>query len=992
MIPNSLSNEYAADREPNLTVNPANPMQMAASAFTPDPMNSGSGPIFVSTDGGDTWMLNVVLPGGNSTSDISLRFAGASNMLYIGMLRSNTLYFNVLRTSNLLAPGVLTPLVSRPSVDQPYVQAATALGGSDRIYVGLNDYAATAGATATSETSLDVATTPAPAGLDPLRLEHRATCGQNGPAVRTAIHPDGTVYALYQRWTTCPSGGSAGTGAVADLVLARDNDWASGTAPFTHLSDPDTMPGFRVVMGITLPPANSMLGTQRVGGGQLSLAVDPHDSRTVCVAWAEGQTANAQVLKVRCSTDGGASWSPDLWTVPSATNPALAINSRRRIGFLYQKSTGVGVKRWETHLERRGLTTPSTDLVLANVPDEKGSYTGNNTLGDYAHLVAVGKNFYGVFSAINYPDNSNFPHGVTYQRFAQFTSVPRLFANAAMTLAVSESIDPFFFKVTEMAEEDDFYVRDWTADPLTGDAGSEPSTGPTFCSTSDVWNRRGTLPGSFPNDQPESEDAGNGTAAVGDNWAFARIRRNALPASGSKTVAAHFLVSKFGTGSNFVDAATAPDPSITFGPSDLGPLLTPAYYWHLDSINSTHLCMAVEISEPGDPYVGPSLLGSAPGWPATDLRIVNDNNKAQRNMGLSTMPARGVGGRHVFYGIAHNAATFTRDMRIRYDATPEVSRRLAGARIEVIGGRSRPFKSGDTITLENMRPGENRWVGLDYPAPSGREGEILPVTFLEVVGDTPVNGFVIAARLAPMSRVIRDNLEFHRSVFTRLEAGFKTVGGRAEADEAQRLSEQRETPGAVYLKFLQAHLPYIEASLRDLVKSQQAGDPFEIAGAVRIVRASIQSGQAERAAVAHTALLNKLDSFLTMRQLSEGDKADILQNVRWQKDLYASLPRLSRVPCSARLVEESGNFIRAYGDRKGGDKGYPPLLNNLSGCFRETAVTLGKEAPGLKRDIDEMLRRSGDLTALQKAHRDYLLTLQGLSHDTRGLRMKVTRR
>jgi hypothetical protein len=40
--------------------------------------------------------------------------------------------------------------------------------------------------------------------------------------------------------------------------------------------------------------------------------------------------------------------------------------------------------------------------------------------------------------------------------------------------------------------------------------------------TPDVWNRRGTLPGSFPNDQPENEAAGNGLGIVGDNFLFAR--------------------------------------------------------------------------------------------------------------------------------------------------------------------------------------------------------------------------------------------------------------------------------------------------------------------------------------------------------------------------------------------------------------------------------------------------------------------------------------
>src|SRR5262249_11961037 len=158
--------------------------------------------------------------------------------------------------------------------------------------------------------------------------------------------------------------------------------------------------------------------------------------------------------------------------------------------------------------------------------------------------------------------------------------------------------------------------------------------------TSDVWNRRGTLPGPFPNDQPDNEDAGNGAGNIGDNWAFARIRRNAAAAAGSQDVSAHFLVSKFGTGSAYVDGSSG-DPAATFigsapvGPfaaGHLGPLIPLPQMWHLAAVASTHLCLAVEITASNDPFDPPSLVGNTPGWPTTDLRIINDNNKAQRNM------------------------------------------------------------------------------------------------------------------------------------------------------------------------------------------------------------------------------------------------------------------------------------------------------------------------------------------------------------------------
>lgn len=111
MIPNWLSAEINRDSEPNLAVNRANPLEIAASAFTPDPMASGSGPIFVSTDGGNNWLLNVVLPGGDRTSDITLRFGARSNILYAGILRWDNGNLNILRDANFLGAGLMTVLV-----------------------------------------------------------------------------------------------------------------------------------------------------------------------------------------------------------------------------------------------------------------------------------------------------------------------------------------------------------------------------------------------------------------------------------------------------------------------------------------------------------------------------------------------------------------------------------------------------------------------------------------------------------------------------------------------------------------------------------------------------------------------------------------------------------------------------------------------------------------------------------------------------------------
>jgi hypothetical protein len=443
MIPRSLSAEDNMDSEPSIAVNPADPRQIAASAFTPDPLSSGNGPIYVSTDGGDTWALNVVLPGGNLTNDITLRFASHSNVLYAGILRAFTLDLNVLRKIGFTSPGVMTLLLNKTDDDQPYIEATTH-AGSDRVYLGENDWNHLP-----QSSTVDVSTNavpPPPANFVSARVETRATAGEDAPSVRPAIHRNGTIYAAYIAWRSF-----AGATVTSDIVVARDDNWAAGAGPFQNLLDPnDGLPGIRVAKGVTLPVLGTLLGRQRIGSS-LTTAVDPRHSRIVYVAWADGTSGADYTIHVRRSTDSGVTWSSDLRSVVQATNPQLAINEDGEIGFLYQKLHNPGSgNRWRTHLEisrSDEAFSKFEDIVLADIPDDNGTgptLNPTNPLGDYAGLIAVGQTFYGVFCGNNTPDLGNYPHGVRYQRNHDFTT-KTLFDLSGNP--VIPSYDPYFFRV-----------------------------------------------------------------------------------------------------------------------------------------------------------------------------------------------------------------------------------------------------------------------------------------------------------------------------------------------------------------------------------------------------------------------------------------------------------------------------------------------------------------------------------------------------------------
>src|SRR3954447_6428823 len=448
MIPRSMSFEEEQDSEPTVTVNPANPLQIAASAFTADPSGGSFAPIFTSVDGGLTWTLKSIVPskapdGRPITGDITVSFASKGNRLYAGIIRLPTIAdrprLNILRTDDFQSGAPMKVLIDRTGsgIDQPFVQACTVASGpdkgKDRLYVGDNDFNAMP-ASATIDQSLD-AGKPTPS-FTSVRIESRTPPRQDGPPVRPAIHTDGTVYAVYHAWRS---------DSIADVVVVRDDTGGSGSKKFRSLLDPaDGKAGVRVVKNVKFD-FNGVLGFQRTGG-DVSIAVDPSNSSIVYIAYND-DIGPDYVLHVLRSTDRGVTWSGDLRTLRNALNPALAINAAGKVGLLSQQLTGSGAsQRWvtqfETSVDGGGTwTTITLATVPLDIPRKFHPY-----LGDYDHLLSVGNDFYGVFSTGNTPDKANFPKGVTYQRNANFTT--RKLLDVDNVTEVRPSIDPFFFKVT----------------------------------------------------------------------------------------------------------------------------------------------------------------------------------------------------------------------------------------------------------------------------------------------------------------------------------------------------------------------------------------------------------------------------------------------------------------------------------------------------------------------------------------------------------------
>jgi len=343
--PKSLSGETNQDSEPHLTVNPANPLQIIGTAFSPNPGGGAFAPLYMSLDGGITWALNPIVPSsmGNQlgTGDITTSFNSNATRLYAGILRGGTGNLEFLRTNTPFGPTPMTVLQSRTNADQPFTHALTTSAGRDVVYIGDNDFNASGGKTQTVDQSLNAGVSSPP--FTSVRVEKRTTLGQDGPQCRPVAHADGTVYAAFYRWRAATGNFGSNTLVItsADVVVVRDDAW--GAHSFIDLVEPPTpagdgLVGKRVVQGISFPfmlNGIASTGQQRIGGS-ISIAVDPNNSKNVYLVWGDRQTGSFLTLHMRRSTDKGLTWSgpSDLLTIPNATNAAIAIDTSSRIGFL----------------------------------------------------------------------------------------------------------------------------------------------------------------------------------------------------------------------------------------------------------------------------------------------------------------------------------------------------------------------------------------------------------------------------------------------------------------------------------------------------------------------------------------------------------------------------------------------------------------------------------------------------------------------------------
>jgi hypothetical protein len=392
----------------------------------------------------------------------------------------------------------------------------------------------------------------------------------------------------------------------------------------------------------------------------------------------------------------------------------------------------------------------------------------------------------------------------------------------------------------------DFYVRDWNDSPTSFDNGAQPSTHANFWSTSDVWNQSASTPAP---PGPSGFVVGDPPSRSGSNFCFARVSRRAaaMSTAPSASVTVNFLLGDFGLGNAFTAIGSE---NVTFAAADMTQI-TPGHSWTVPAGASSHLCLAVQFVGPdGDTFAMPDITGTAPG-PA-DPFIVNDNNKAQRNL----QDTIGTGAGTELIAMIGNAERSTRAMRLRIKVPPGTE--IEGV-FEIIGGKQFKITNDSRIELGKLAPHEVRWVRF-RAADLGRIEKPIPIDVFEDTSP-PANGFTILLHRDSIENVAHRNLIDLAGVLFRLAKIEESEAAKKLADLSLRASKDPAT--ASYRSFFAENRDSLNDVITKHLRLSATKDQFQIGDAVKQLWEAIGRADLEHAAAANTALVERLDADLT---------------------------------------------------------------------------------------------------------------------------------
>ena len=859
-------------------VNGGGEIEAAASMDGQNLLTDASCSISFSNNGGSNFNPSSISFSGAPSLDGDCTLAwGQSGNFYIGWLGSGSAHapftISVFRSTNnganfsFLANAV-DRTVPQINVDQPHVAADrwnASSSSQDRVYVAWHETGSFVSRVACSSNS--GATWGSPVA---------ASSGNFG-FPRVAVGKDGMVYVISR------SGGN--------VVLDKFSNCDAGL---------NEQSGFPVTIAISDVPC-PVPGLDRCNNGNTlsspTIAVDDTDPNHVYAAWAQ-TSGSGQDIVITDSHDGGQTFPNPLVGANSAVTgvrfmPWLgAWGGTAYVGW-YDRRTANASNNDRTRYFRGSVSAANNVLTVGPEADLMGvddnqcaspwscgtrSSNDSESCSTQPQLAGRCKHTPSTSSDSNQPCDFSSgpacPSGESCQtasgcpKYGDYNGLAvgggRLLniwasgtAPSDLPAAPNHNIHAYTV-VTDLPS--DFFVRDWTINAGDHDTGIEPSTNPVFYETSDIWNQVSNTPYSPVSDWV----LGDAPVRSGSNFAFARISRRAAASSTSApvTVTAQFMAADFGLGVPF---ATIGSQTVTMNPTD-NTLVTPAVSWNVAPTASTHLCLAVQISAPGDPFLSPSLVGLSPG--PSDPLVLADNNKAQRNL-QQTVGGGGAGGES--FARIHNIEKVKRDIVMDYAVDPKSQRFLQGGSIAIIGREQQTvaLQNSGRIVLQGMDPGEDRWLQLHFGKVSSELGSLVVVRFTEVLEGKPVNGFSMAYKRASNEEVARELLKEEADVMARLAAITKDNNAKARAEESIRLlaASPKVVDVTRFRSLVKQNHPVLRSTVQTHLAIKPEADLFKVNESLETLdRALAATGNDEALLAAHQAALQRLDAYLTFTQ------------------------------------------------------------------------------------------------------------------------------
>ena len=270
-----------------------------------------------------------------------------------------------------------------------------------------------------------------------------------------------------------------------------------------------------------------------------------------------------------------------------------------------------------------------------------------------------------------------------------------------------------------------------------------------------------------------------------------------------------------------------------------------------------------------------------------------------------------------------------------------------------------------------MKPCENQWIEINVSSIPALNVQPSTYIFEEKIDEMVLNGFGVAVKSGKIDESGKEYLGEHAFTFQRLFQQFGVAAGETQQKAALQLIDNlTETD---YISFLQKYGADAAQIFKTFTNSQ-GSDPFGVIAAGNNFTSKIQGQNWKSASMAHGNFIRKANAYLSYLDKAGGDVADIIQTLRWFKDLVRRGDNFKNSELAQKSILQVDEFITKYGERNLFNKDYPQFVKDNIELWKEL---LKKHLPNNNFDVffTRLTNNLSDPKRLQKSHCELLMEL-----------------